>query len=462
MANLYEKSEFGRISKVIYQRWSFIFGAILILSVIAINLYFLLMRLVQYLPFVFELALIFLWIAILLLVLFVGLVLYKLIRLFKDIKKVGSTKLYLKVNKAKKLIIQSMVDVLAINTMKQTKYFKVPAVAIAISDSNSWQISIEKLAGMRDIDLVRDTINSALVNDFEDYAVVVMSESKDGTKFLFELEDVNDSKKIVVSKKNQLENKEYYQLKVQQNVMWDISKAPHALIAGDSGTGKTATLMSFLAQFMVAGAEIKVIDPKNEFIFLENILSKGAIVRNFDDVLELLEEASNLMNERNLIIAERVKNSKKIGLTGADIGMRPLVIVIDEVGSLVAGVDRKELVKFNSYLTKLVQMGRSSLTNVILTTQQPNSQIISTAIRDQLNFRVLMGKPSQELKQMVFGSGVDLATEFIEPYTGYYVLAGQTIQPSKFYGLDLFENNLNSIDLYRACYRRGQTKQFNY
>lgn len=454
MARLYQKSKSGGIVPVWYDSPPLLAGLSLIAGIAFLSLHLVLAGFgVDYpLP---------LWLAFLLLasgfVIGVVLAIPQILR----IKELGF-KVYLKSLSAENAIKKGLIDVLAVNSMKSSNFFSVPKIAVAPSDRDNkkWVATIEKLPGMRDIDLISETVDSVLIGDWQDFAVVEASQNQAGNFFIFKIENVNLSKKIIISHLSQLEPEKAYKVRCQQGLVWDLSKAPHALIAGDSGSGKTAVLMTFLAQFLAGGASIKVVDPKAEFIFLESILPKGSVVRDFDQVLSLLKKMTDEMTKRNQIIAEQIKMKKSLGLTGADLGMRPTILIIDEVGSLVAGVERKQLTEFIGYLTKIVQMGRSSLTNVILTTQQPNAQIISTAIRDQLSFRVLMGKPSPELKRMAFGDGVDLENEFIERYTGYYVLAGETREPLKYYGIDLFTNKFANVNVFEKCYKRGKSKEF--
>lgn len=455
MANLYQKSKSGGIVPVWYDSPSLLTGLSLIAGIAFMVFYQVLAGFgVDYsLPF---------WLSLMLLACgFVMMMILAIPEILK-LKKMG-LKIYFKALSAENAIRSGLIDVLAVNSMKTSSFIKVPRIAVAPSDRDNkqWVLTIEKLAGMRDVDLISETVNSVLIGDWQDFAVVESFQNKAGTKFIFKIENVSLDKKIIVTRLSQLEPEKAYRLRCQQGLTWDLSKAPHVLIAGDSGSGKTAVLMTFLVQFLAGGAELRVVDPKAEFLFLENILPKGSVVRDFDEVLSLLKSMTDEMARRNRVIAEQIKMKKSLGLTGADLGMRPTILVMDEVGSLVAGIERKQLQEFIGYLTKIVQMGRSSLTNVILTTQQPNSQVISTAIRDQLSFRVLMGKPSPELKRMVFGDGVDLETDFIERYTGYYVMSGETREPLKYFGIDLFENRFASVDIFEKCYRRGKTKKFN-
>ena len=268
---------------------------------------------------------------------------------------------------------------------------------------------------------------------------------------------VSSSNRLIIKSIKELKPKKPYVLAVQNGLSWNLAKAPHALIAGDSGSGKTAILMTLIAQLMAGGSTIYVVDPKSEFTFLELILPKLSVVREFDEVLKLFETVNEEMDRRNRLIAEAIKDKGVMGLTGADLGMKPIVIVMDEVGSLVASADNKELKRFTGLMTRLVQMGRSSLTNIIITTQQPNAQVISTAIRDQLSLRILMGSPSPELKRMVFGDGVEL-NEYLDNYAGHYVLNGQTSTPQLFEGVDLHKNNFNELRTFQKCYHVGQNK----
>ena len=70
-----------------------------------------------------------------------------------------------------------------------------------------------------------------------------------------------------------------------------------------------------------------------------------------------------------------------------------------------------------------------------------------------------MGKPSPELKRMVFGDGVDLRDTLIAPYTGFYILSGKTREPLRFEGIDLFANGFSNVETFEKCYKRGKNKK---
>ena len=52
--------------------------------------------------------------------------------------------------------------------------------------------------------------------------------------------------------------------------------------------------------------------------------------------------------------------------------------------------------------------------------QQANSDVIPTAIREQLTLKIIMGKSTPESKRMMFGSGCEISQETpLERYCGY-------------------------------------------
>lgn len=450
MARLYKKDKSGRFNPLIWERsefWLFVFLAI------STALY-LMFKVFEGLGVAYKPLLNY---SIYALMGAIFVLIYILTETILEVKKVGSLKLFLKAKNAETMILNGLIDVLAVNTMKQSSFIKAPAVAVAPSVSDGWSVSIEKLSGMRDIELIKDTINSSLIGTWQAFAVIKSRTDKTGNYFDFVISDISDSNRLVIKNIKELKPKKPYVLAVQNGLSWNIAKAPHALIAGDSGSGKTAILMTLIAQLMAGGSSIYVVDPKVEFTFLESILPNGSVVREFDEVLKLFETVNEEMDKRNRLIAESIKSKGVMGLTGADLGMKPIVIVMDEVGSLVANIDNKELKRFTGMMIRLVQMGRSSLTNLIITTQQPNAQVISTAIRDQLSLRILMGSPSPELKRMVFGDGVEL-NEYLDNYTGHYVLNGQTFIPQLFEGIDLHKNKFNQLSTFKKCYEVGRNK----
>ena len=56
-------------------------------------------------------------------------------------------------------------------------------------------------------------------------------------------------------------------------------------------------------------------------------------------------------------MADEVQKRQKIGLKASEVGLQPVVLVADEIGSIVALMDSKQSKKFLADLTAIIQRG---------------------------------------------------------------------------------------------------------
>ena len=85
--------------------------------------------------------------------------------------------------------------------------------------------------------------------------------------------------------------------------------------------------------------------------------------------------------------------------------MTPIVLFFDELAAFKDSLQSKqEKDTYNSYLKNLVLKGRSAGINIVLSLQKPLAEDIPTSVRDQLSFRLVLGKnTSEDTKKLIFG-----------------------------------------------------------
>ncbi|HGR4745513.1 TPA: FtsK/SpoIIIE domain-containing protein [Streptococcus pneumoniae] len=188
----------------------------------------------------------------------------------------------------------------------------------------------------------------------------------------------------------------------------DLRKNFSMLISGASGSGKSFFTYYYLTRFIsqtVNGkhAKIYVIDPKLSDIYKLCEFS-GLPVENYgttnEDAFRIVRHYINEMNRR----MEIYNKSDLFDSIGIDLGLPPLLLVIEEYSSLVASMDSKAKKDFENMVAIVAQKARSLSMGVCIVMQQPRADSLSTNIREQLvNAIFLGGSPSRETNQMVFG-----------------------------------------------------------
>lgn len=179
---------------------------------------------------------------------------------------------------------------------------------------------------------------------------------------------------------------------------YDLRQAPHLLVAGSTGSGKSVFLHSIIRQLAAADADMLLIDPKQvEFGFYDNVLT---------DVEEIAANLAFLVKEMDV----RYRKLKKLGKRDAiSAGWKPKVVVIDEYADLVMSEARpkKSSTKTvtrsrNSVIThresdsgdptiadnikRLAQKGRAAGIHLVVATQRASVKVISGDVK--VNFPV--------------------------------------------------------------------------
>lgn len=209
----------------------------------------------------------------------------------------------------------------------------------------------------------------------------------------------------------------------------DIRKAPHMLVAGSTGSGKSVfieTLIQQLATFSPDEVQLSLLDPK--MVELGGY-AKGANTRIYkSDIMDIHRELQALvveMNDRYKILQD--KGYKNLDQYRANGGKLPYIFCfIDEYGDLIAtnhveiekkvvgiyqkgenaGQDKVEVIKHNisniikNNILLLSQKARASGIHVILTTQRPSTNIVDGVIKANFPTRVAF-RTSTSIDSMV-------------------------------------------------------------
>ena len=119
--------------------------------------------------------------------------------------------------------------------------------------------------------------------------------------------------------------------------------------------------------------------------------------------LDMLDDLLCVVKERQKLIARLSQERQKIGLRSADIGLRPVVLVADEIGSVVAQMDTKEAKAFISKLVAIIQRARSVGVHCLFMTQDPSTDVLPQKIRQQFSTRILLGSANSDIQRMALG-----------------------------------------------------------
>ena len=185
-------------------------------------------------------------------------------------------------------------------------------------------------------------------------------------------------------------------------VYFDLAKAPHLLIAGTTGSGKSCGLNCFLTSLMKNKTpeelQLVLIDPKKiEFSFYENnCYLRQPVIDDMQEAENVLTDLVNEMEARyDLLADERCRNIA--GLHAKGVKLPYIVCVIDEFADLMLTAGKR----IESLLQSLAQKARACGIHLILATQRPSVDVITGVLKanfpTRLSYRVATGFDSKTI-----------------------------------------------------------------
>lgn len=367
---------------------------------------------------------------------------------FKRITKAGSLNKYLAELSAERAITKSLLATMTVNRLQDTPFISVPKVEVSDSRPRLLEVGVEKLAGMHDIDKLTEDIDASLRGKLGNYAVTSGMITTDGLNYKFVLEDVASDKTWRPKSPKDLKMKKYH-LKLQKGLVINLADRPHIAIWGKTGSKKTTVLLGMILQLFSQGADLRFLDGKNEFSAFEEFYPSNKIASTVEDVQTQIDDLLKLIDERQKIMSSEVRKRQKMGLKASEVGLQLVVLIADEIGSLVALMDNKQQKKFINGLVAIIQRGRSVGVSVFASTQDPSVDTLPQKIRQQFSTKILLGSANQDIQRMAFG---EVATKGdVEDFRGYYISDGLTNQPMKFFVCDLYSHGFNNLKAFKKA-----------
>ena len=180
-----------------------------------------------------------------------------------------------------------------------------------------------------------------------------------------------------------------------KNVRQDITEMPHAIIAGQTKSGKSVCINTLLISLLIKNSpdrlRLILVDPKKvELSFYQEIPHLACpVLDNPEEASEALKWAVNEMEHRYELLAKyRVKKiddyeaKRKIDKTMPP--MPYIVIVIDEFNDLIMQCGQD----VNDSIIRLAQKARAAGIHVILATQRPTVDVVNGTIKSNVPCRI--------------------------------------------------------------------------
>ena len=194
----------------------------------------------------------------------------------------------------------------------------------------------------------------------------------------------------------------------------DLAAAPHILISGSTGTGKSVCMNTFIASllFRFTPDELKfvMIDPKAvEFDIYRKLPHLSTpVINDCGDAVEALQRIVGDVERRYALLAKN--GAKTIREFNGNAVNRPklpyLVVIIDELGDLMMDDARRDVVE-NS-IVSIAQKGRAAGIHLIVATQRPSDAVITSTIKANFPTRICFQvRSSDDSKLVLDASGAE-------------------------------------------------------
>ena len=182
-----------------------------------------------------------------------------------------------------------------------------------------------------------------------------------------------------------------------ESVMTDLSKMPHTLVAGSTGSGKSVCMNSIITGLIMTKTpddlRIVMIDPKRvELTPYEGIphLYTPVVVEADQAVIVLKSLVKEMMDRFKILENFGVKNILTFNKK-SESKMPYLVILVDELADLMLSASGE----VERLLVRLAQLGRATGVHLVVATQRPSVDVVTGLIKANFPSRISFAVMSQ-------------------------------------------------------------------
>ena len=181
-------------------------------------------------------------------------------------------------------------------------------------------------------------------------------------------------------------------------IFGDVTKMPHMLIAGSTGSGKSVMihtlLMSLLYGHSPETMRLILIDPKKVELSIYDGIPHliSPVITEGKKAIGVFRWAINEMERRyELLLSAGSRDIKSYNASKPQEILPWITIVVDELADLMATYGRE----IEGSIVRLAQMARATGIHLVLSTQRPSVEVITGLIKANITSRIALQVASQ-------------------------------------------------------------------
>lgn len=222
-------------------------------------------------------------------------------------------------------------------------------------------------------------------------------------------------------------------INISGNISYRLSKTPHSLIVGGTGSGKSFFILGKIVSYLslTPQAELYIVDPKKADLSLLRFIGgmEEKVVTEPNQIAKMLREVVEIMEDRYKTYFNDIS---AFGKDYTDFGLSPVILIFDEFSAFIHSVDKKLGKEVLDYIFTIVMKGRQAGVQVEILMQRPSADDLPTNIRAQMGFKAGLGAMDKIGYNMIFDTNdVDFKT-VTEKGGGYIQIDGVHTAPVYF------------------------------
>ncbi len=229
-------------------------------------------------------------------------------------------------------------------------------------------------------------------------------------------------------------------------IVGDLSKMPHLMVAGQTGSGKSVMINTILASLLYRNSpsdlKLILVDPKQVELTPYNDIPHllSPVIHEPEKCISALKWAVAEMERRLRAMAEiGRRNIVEYNNVKKEEGMPYIVIVIDELADLMMMAARD----VESLVVRLAQKARAAGIHLVLATQRPSVDVITGLIKANIPARIAFTTASQVDSRTIIDQ---IGAEKLLGQGDMLLLTAEMPKPKRVQGAFISDDETNKVN----------------